>query len=30
MQDAVSDSRARKIYRSGAIYGDDLRDEESG
>jgi hypothetical protein len=30
MQDAVSDSRARNIYRSGAIYGDESGGEESG
>lgn len=29
MQDAVSDSRARSIYRKGAIYGGEAGDEES-
>jgi hypothetical protein len=29
MQDALSDSRARSIYRKGAVYGDEEGDEES-
>ena len=29
MEDAVSDSRARRIYRRGAVYGDDEGDERS-
>ena len=30
MESAVSDSRARKIYRKGAVYGDEEEGEEAG
>jgi hypothetical protein len=29
MQDALTDSRARRVYRKGAVYGDDEGDEGS-